>query len=85
MTATATPAAATKPRSLTERQRQILDEIVTFHREKGYCPTFREIQAKFGFASVNAVVAHLRPLRSRGLVTWVPKVARTLRPTGAVL
>lgn len=76
MTATASE------RPLTKRQRQILDEIGRFYRERGYCPTFREIQAKFGFQSVNAVVAHLQPLQRRGLVTWVPKVARTLRPTG---
>ena len=60
----------------------MLDEIGRFYREHGYCTSVRELQRKFGFASTNAVVAHLKPLQRRGLVTWVPMVARSLRPTG---
>jgi SOS-response transcriptional repressor LexA len=78
MTATATD----RPRPLTKRQRQILDEVTRFQSEHGYCTSVRELMRKFGWASPNAVTSHLRALRQRGLVTWEPGVARTLRPTG---
>jgi SOS-response transcriptional repressor LexA len=78
MTATATD----RPAPLTKRQRQILDEVVRFHREHGYCTSVRELMRRFGWASPNAVVFHLTALRERGLVTWEPGIARTLRPTG---
>ena len=78
MTATATD----RPRPLTKRQRQILDEVTRFQTEHGYCTSVRELMRKFGWTSPNAVVFHLTALRERGLVTWEPGVARTLRPTG---
>lgn len=78
MTTTATD----RPKPLTKRQRQILDEVTRFQRELGYCTSVRELMRKFGWTSPNAVMLHLTALRKRGLVTWEPGVARTLRPTG---
>lgn len=70
------------PAPLTKRQRQILDELTRFQSERGYCTSVRELMRRFGWASPNAVLTHLRALRKRGLVTWEPGVARTIRPTG---
>lgn len=69
-------------RPLTKRQRQIREEIARFHAEHGYWATVRQLQAKFRFASPNAVWSHLKALRAKGAVTWEPGQARTIRTTG---
>ncbi len=66
-------------KGLTDRQREILEFIGTFRKENGYPPTYREIQKDFGFGSIEAVHGHLRALKAKGKVTWVPGSARTLR------
>lgn len=77
-----TATAKDRPPPLTKRQREILDEVTRFQSEHGYCTSVRELMRKFGWASPNAVVCHLTALRKRGLVTWEPGVARTIRLTG---
>lgn len=69
---------------VTKRQRQILDEVGRFYSEHGYCTSVRELMHKFDFSSTNAVVCNLRALQRKGLVTWEPGIARTLRPTGDI-
>lgn len=71
-----------KDRPLTKRQRQIRDEIARFHAENGYLATVRQLQAKFGFASPNAIWSQLKVLRAKGEVTWEPGKSRTIRATG---
>ncbi len=66
---------------LTDRQRQILDLIRISLRDRHYAPTVREIQEATGIANPNGVHCHLRALRKKGLIEWVPGVNRTLQPT----
>ena len=46
--------------------------------ERGYAPTVRELAARLGWRSTNAVHPHLRALRDQGLVTWWEGHSRTL-------
>lgn len=51
---------------LTERQQEVLDFIVEHHATFRICPTTREIQARFGFASQTAAMNHLKALIRNG-------------------
>ncbi len=64
---------------LTDRQREILNYVRGYAMERGYWPSFREIQKHFGFKSTNAVMGHLRALESKGAIQRVPGQARTFR------
>ena len=68
----------------TKRQLQVL-ALVYWWGAMGESVTFRKIGAYLGFApsSTMAVGDQLRALRRRGLVTWEPTKAQTLRATEA--
>lgn len=53
---------------LTERQRDILNFIRDFQRERGVAPTHREICEQFGFSSYGTVYKHLSLLEKKGLI-----------------
>lgn len=53
---------------LTERQRDILNFIREFQKEKGVAPTHREICDHFGFSSYGTVYKHLSLLEKKGLI-----------------
>src|ERR1041384_8267467 len=53
---------------LTERQRDILNFIRSFQRERGVAPTHREICDHFGFSSYGTVYKHLSLLEKKGLI-----------------
>lgn len=51
---------------LTSRQRQILDMLLSFARERGYQPSIRDICTATGIRNPNGVHCHLRALRKKG-------------------
>lgn len=53
---------------LTERQREILNFITEFQKERGIAPTHREICDAFGFSSYGTVYKHLSLLEKKGLI-----------------
>jgi repressor LexA len=53
---------------LTERQRDILEFIREFQKERGIAPTHREICDRFGFSSYGTVYKHLSLLEKKGLI-----------------
>ncbi|MBV8518148.1 MAG: transcriptional repressor LexA [Acidobacteria bacterium] len=55
-------------RYLTERQRDILNFIRDFQKERGVAPTHREICDHFGFSSYGTVYKHLSLLQKKGLI-----------------
>jgi repressor LexA len=55
-------------RYLTERQRDILNFIREFQKERGIAPTHREICDRFGFSSYGTVYKHLSLLEKKGLI-----------------
>jgi len=54
---------------LTERQRDILQFIREFQKERGIAPTHREICDHFGFSSYGTVYKHLSLLEKKGLIS----------------
>ena len=73
---------------LTERQRDILNFIRSFQKERGVAPTHREICDHFCFYSYGKVYKHLSLLEKKGLISRVPdpdhgRILRTLlTPSG---
>lgn len=63
---------------LTQRQQQIADFIAGCHRTTGLAPSFRDIAAHFGFASLGTVVGHVRALRKKGVLPTESGQARSL-------
>ena len=53
---------------MTERQRDILQFIRDFQKERGVAPTHREICDHFGFSSYGTVYKHLSLLEKKGLI-----------------
>ena len=69
------------PPEITPRQREVLDFIRAFSRDRGFAPSHAEIAAGLGLRSVNAASQHVRLLVKKGALTRTPGVARSLRLT----
>lgn len=67
------------PTELTPRQREILAWVDAYIASHGFSPTCRELAASFGFKGPNGAACHLRPLRRKGVITWIDGKPRTLR------
>lgn len=63
---------------LTKKQRLMLDFIEQFNLEHGYSPTFREIAAGLGYASLATVAGHINNLVLAGHLLKVDNAARSL-------
>jgi repressor LexA len=63
---------------LTDRQRAILEYIVSTHRDRGYPPTVREIGDAVGLSSPSSVHAQVRTLVERGLIRKDPDRPRAI-------
>jgi len=63
---------------LTKKQLAVLDFLQDFTEEKGYSPSYREIQAGLGLSSVSAVAEHIDNLVEKGVLKKVPGAARSL-------
>ena len=64
--------------TLTDRQREILEFIVTQQRERGYPPSVREIGAAVGLTSPSTVHTHLATLQRHGLLRRDPTKPRAI-------
>ena len=60
---------------LTKTQQAILKAICRSIRDTGRQPTIREIGNRFGIASPNGVVCHLKALQRKGYVQRMPQQA----------
>ena len=61
-----------------KKQLAVLDYLQDFTEEKGYSPSYREIQAGLGLSSVSAVAEHVDNLVTKGVLKKVPGAARSL-------
>jgi repressor LexA len=61
--------------SLTPRQKEIYDFLLTTIRDKGYAPSIPEIGSRFKIASTNGVADHLKALEKKGYIRRVGKRA----------
>jgi len=66
---------------LTDRQKEILDFIVSRSEERGYPPTIREIGEQMDIRSTNGVNDHLKALERKGYLTREEQQSRSLVPT----
>ena len=67
-----------KATKITKKQQALLDFLEDFTEEKGYSPSYREIQAGLGLSSVSAVAEHIDNLVAKGVLRKVPGAARSL-------
>jgi repressor LexA len=72
-------------RLLTSHQREFLQFMQDYIKDKGWPPSVREIADHFGWNSTNAAADFLRRLSNKGYVTVAPKVARGIRLTEKAL
>jgi repressor LexA len=63
-------------KSLTKRQREVLDFIAQMIQKKGFPPTIREIGSKFKISSTNGVRAILSALTQKGYIRRRPLLSR---------
>ena len=63
---------------LTKKQLAVLNFLEDFIDENGYAPTYREIQAEMGLASVSAVAEHIDNLVKKGALKRTEGAARSL-------
>src|SRR5215831_12055199 len=53
---------------LTERQKEILEFVHEYRRERGIAPTHREICDRFNYSSYGTVYKHLKLLQDKGFL-----------------
>lgn len=58
----------TSSRPLTARQQEVFDYLRDYAKQFGVPPTIREIAARFGLSSLNAVHDHLGSLERKGMI-----------------
>lgn len=68
-------------KALTPRQRQVLEFIEAFVRERGYSPSVRDIAARFGLVSAAGVHKHIKALVRKGYLSKEALLSRSLRVT----
>ena len=64
--------------TLTPRQREVLEVIETFQRERGFPPSVREIGEAVGLTSPSTVHTHLATLQRRGYLQRDPTKPRAI-------
>ena len=65
-------------KSLSERQKEILAEIIRFKKENGFSPTVRELCKLVGLKSTSSMAAQLSNLIDSGHITWIESMPRTI-------
>jgi repressor LexA len=65
-------------KGLTEKQQDVLD-FLKLCKKTQIPPSTRDIQAKFGFASQNSAMGHLKALEKKGYIQRFSKKARAIK------
>ncbi len=63
---------------LTPRQREVLDFILKYKKEKGYSPSIREIGKGVGLSSPATVHRHVQVLKEKGFLKVEPSKSRSI-------
>lgn len=53
-------------RTLTQKQRQILNFITSFSKKHGYAPSLEEVASKFGLSAISTAHYHIQALQKKG-------------------
>ena len=64
---------------LTEKQYKIYTIIKDFIAERGYSPTVREIGKLAGLSSSATAYSHIKKLKQKGYISFIPEMSRTIR------
>lgn len=64
---------------LSSKQKEVLQAILDYTKEKKYPPTVRELGEMVGLQSSSTVQGHLERLKLKGLISWEPCQPRTLK------
>lgn len=68
-----------KREALTQKQGEVLDNIILFQQMHGYLPTVRELCGMSGVRSTSTIALHMNQLKERGYITWISTMPRTIR------
>ncbi|MBI5733451.1 MAG: transcriptional repressor LexA [Candidatus Kerfeldbacteria bacterium] len=63
---------------LTKKQKEVLDFIKTYSKDRGYAPSLEDIQRKFKFASVSTAHFHVSKLKKAGYLEKSENKARAI-------
>lgn len=63
---------------LTEREKEILDFIISFQKEHKYSPTYRDISKGLYLASKNQIQKILQSLEDKGYIRMNYRIARSI-------
>lgn len=66
-------------KTLTDKQRAVLDYIREYRAEHGYAPVTREIAGHFNI-SIKGAYDHVVALRKKGAITMGDRVSRSIVP-----
>lgn len=67
---------------ITKKQKRLLDYVITFIDERGYSPSYREIQRGMNYGSVATVAKHLDNLEIAGLISRKDNKSRSIEVVG---
>ena len=65
-------------KTMTRRQKELLDFLTNYIREYGYAPTLEEIGENFGLTSLATVHKHLSNLEGKGMIRRRPGQSRAV-------
>ncbi len=68
-------------KDLTKKQKQVLDCIISSIRDRGYCPSVRELGRELGLSSPSTVNSHLDRLEELGYIRREAGKSRSIRLT----
>ena len=63
---------------ITPKQREVLNGIIQFYKERGFPPTVRELCEITGLKSTSSVFSHLNALEQKGYITKDSTKPRTI-------
>ena len=69
--------------TLTKRQKEVLDFLVSFHNKHGYSPSFEEIARSLKLTSLATVHKHITTLERKGFVRRGYNQSRSIEVTQA--
>ncbi|XUV80228.1 DNA-binding protein [Enterobacter sp. TMH.L2] len=72
-----------KNHSLTPRQQEVFDLLVSFLQQKGYPPSTTELAELLGVNSPNAAAEHLKALERKGVIAITRGVSRGISIVGS--
>jgi len=53
-------------KTITKKQKEILDYVKSYHASSGYFPSYREMQDAFQLSSVSTIFKHIQSLKKKG-------------------